>query len=77
MCGRNGLVMSCGENYVRPQWPSDVVRWKLCAAARDLMNINEANDMHRRTRENFRKPSETASPTGKFTALMLFCAVGS
>ena len=34
MCGRNGLVMLCGESYVRPQWP---------------MNINETNDMRRRT----------------------------
>ena len=38
------------------------------------MKINEANDMRRRTRENFEKSSETASPMGEFTAVMLFCA---
>ena len=39
-----------------------------------MMNMYEDNDMRRRTRENFEKTSDTASPVGEFTAVMLFCA---
>ena len=39
-----------------------------------IMNIHEGNEMRRRTRANFEKTSDTASPVGEFTAVMLFCA---
>ena len=39
-----------------------------------MMNMYEDNDMRRRTHENFVKTSDTASPVGEFTAVMLFRA---
>ena len=39
-----------------------------------MMNIYEGNEMRRRTRANFEKTSDTASPVGEFTAVMLFRA---
>ena len=39
-----------------------------------IMNIHEGNEMRRRTRANFEKTSDTASPVGEFTAVMLPCA---
>ncbi len=39
-----------------------------------IMNIHEGNEMRRRTRANFEKTSDTASPVGEFTAVMLFRA---
>ena len=38
------------------------------------MNIYDDNDMRRRRRENLMKQSETASPAGEFTAVLLFSA---
>ena len=37
-----------------------------------IINIHEGNEMRRRTRANFEKTSDTASPMGEFTAVMLF-----
>ena len=37
-----------------------------------IMNIHEGNEMRRRTRANFEKTSDTASPVGEFTAVMPF-----
>ena len=39
-----------------------------------MMNMYEGNDMRRRRRSYCMKTSDTASPVGEFTAVMLFCA---
>ena len=39
-----------------------------------MMNMYEDNDMRRRRRSYCMKTSDTASPVGEFTAVMLFCA---